>query len=123
MNKTRLKVLHININLCQVAQHILAKTVREIIIDIAMAKINGVAYYRCYAPPSLKLDKLNEFLDRIINYVKFHKSTVISDDFNATTIKLLLFSMLFSSNQHFVEVKPSLQWILLLLVTISVSNL
>ncbi len=47
------------------------------------AKINGIFYYSCYAPPSLKLDEFKEFLDRLVNDAKFRKPTVISGDFNA----------------------------------------
>lgn len=50
------------------------------------AKVNGVHVYSCYAPPSLKIEEFEDFLDRLVRDVRGRSPVVIGGDFNAWAV-------------------------------------
>lgn len=50
---------------------------------IAYARVKGVHWYSCYAPPSDSPEQFEELLDTLVNHARGRRPTVIAGDFNA----------------------------------------
>ncbi len=49
----------------------------------AIAKINNIYFFSCYAPPSLQLSEYESMIDKIVAEARGHHPIVIAGDFNA----------------------------------------
>ena len=50
------------------------------------AKIQGIYYYSCYAPPSAQLEDFQDMMDRLISDARGKRPIIISGDFNAWAV-------------------------------------
>ncbi|XP_015125966.1 uncharacterized protein LOC107047681 [Diachasma alloeum] len=50
------------------------------------ARVGGIYFYSCYAPPSLPLDEFTDFLDELTEDAKRHFPVAIAGDFNAWAV-------------------------------------
>jgi len=50
------------------------------------ARVDDIYFYRCYAPPSLPLDKFTDFLNRLTEDAKQHPLVAIAGDFNSWAV-------------------------------------
>lgn len=50
------------------------------------ARIDGIHFYSCYAPPSLPIEEFTDFLDRLIEDAKQHYPVAIAGDFNSWAV-------------------------------------
>lgn len=61
--------------------------IQEIPLDtesgVIAAKINGIYFYSCYAPPRLNIQEFNMLLDKIADNARGRHPTIIAGDFNA----------------------------------------
>ncbi|CAH2092422.1 unnamed protein product [Euphydryas editha] len=51
-----------------------------------VAKVEGIHFYSCYAPPSLSLDAFEDLLDRLTEDAKQHSLVAIAGDFNSWAV-------------------------------------
>ena len=51
-----------------------------------VAKLDGIHFYSCYAPPSLSLEEFTDLLDRLTEDAKQHFPLAIAGDFNAWAV-------------------------------------
>ncbi|CAH2092237.1 unnamed protein product [Euphydryas editha] len=51
-----------------------------------VAKLEGIYYYSCYAPPSLTLDEFKNLVDRLTEDAKQYTPIAIAGDFNAWAV-------------------------------------
>ncbi|XP_015125408.1 uncharacterized protein LOC107047178 [Diachasma alloeum] len=51
------------------------------------ARVSGIYFYSCYAPPSLPLDEFTDFLDELTEDANRHFPVAIAGDFNAWAVE------------------------------------
>ena len=52
----------------------------------ARAKLRGIHFFSCYAPPSLEFDQFTDFLNELVDDIRDHAPAAIAVDFNAWAV-------------------------------------